>query len=465
MLSALKDNQVHLAWSQPDNGGSAITGYEVWRGTASGSETLLAKVGVRNTYTDLTARPAITYFYKVKAASGLGAGPFSNEATPILSLTTQASPCVVPGIQVFTNPSGHQTGAPANAQLNLLAGYVAEPFISLSDGTQPQALVFTLKADNLSPTPQPNGSWKMFFTTADGKGHFADMNTFNVTPCFNYGHIDNSSAGVPTDVTDGPADAGSGFTTDGTITIILSTSKVGTPVAGQALGGIHGETQLLVGATAGLLLRVDSTPSGSYTMFGNAHCQANPAPVASLFDAPSSGNAPLDVTFDASRSFDPGPDAITSYAFNFGDGTSATQSRPIVTHTYKIKGNYTATLVVTNDRQKSSTNRAAAGVIVRSPNHPPSAVLNASSRSGTAPMTVGFDGSQSSDPDPGDAIASYTFDFGDGTAPVTSTAATINHTYQAAGSYTATLVVKNTDGQGSVNNASVTITVNAPLLP
>jgi PKD repeat protein len=286
-----------------------------------------------------------------------------------------------------------------------------------------------------------------------------------VTPSFNYGHIDTSTPGVPSDVTDGPADAGSGFATDGTITILLSTSKVGSPVAGQILGGIHGQTQLLLGATRGLLAQIDSTPSGSYTMFGNDHCQSNPAPVAALFDAPSSGAAPLDVTFDASRSSDPGPDSITSYAFNFGDGSSVTQSSPIATHTYKVKGNYTATLVVTNDRQKSSINRAAAGVNVKSPNHPPTAVLNASSRAGTAPMTVGFDGSQSSDPDPGDAIASYTFDFGDGTAPVTSTGASVTHTYQSAGSYTATLVVKNTDGQGSVNNASVTITVNAPLLP
>src|SRR5262249_15007820 len=51
-------------------------------------------------------------------------------------------------------------------------------------------------------------------------------------------------------------------------------------------------------------------------------------------------------------------------------------------------------------------------------NNAPLAVLSANPTSGTAPLLVHFSGASSSDPDSGDSIASYTFDFGDGSAPV-----------------------------------------------
>src|ERR1039457_1323403 len=64
---------------------------------------------------------------------------------------------------------------------------------------------------------------------------------------------------------------------------------------------------------------------------------------------------------------------------------------------------------------------------------------------GVAPLVVNFDASASSDSD-GDTIASYTFDFGDGSAPVTQAGATILHTYVSNGQYHATVRV--TDSYG-----------------
>lgn len=71
--------QVTLAWVAPtENGGSAVTNYEVWRGLTAGSETLRATVSNVLTYVD-AGEAATQYFYKIKALTAAGASPFSNE--------------------------------------------------------------------------------------------------------------------------------------------------------------------------------------------------------------------------------------------------------------------------------------------------------------------------------------------------------------------------------------------------
>lgn len=93
------------------------------------------------------------------------------------------------------------------------------------------------------------------------------------------------------------------------------------------------------------------------------------------------------------------------------------------------------------------------------PDTAPTATLTASPQSGNVPLQVTFDGSGSSDSDPGDSVASYTFDFGDGSAPVTQSTPTITHTYSNAGEFKAKLTVTDTHGKKSIDDASVVIDV------
>jgi glucose/arabinose dehydrogenase len=86
-------------------------------------------------------------------------------------------------------------------------------------------------------------------------------------------------------------------------------------------------------------------------------------------------------------------------------------------------------------------------------NQPPIAVAAANPTSGTAPLTVAFDGTASSDAD-GDALT-YAWDLdGDG-AFDDAAAATASFTYTQPGTYTATLRV--TDPSGATGTSSVTI--------
>jgi parallel beta-helix repeat protein len=89
-------------------------------------------------------------------------------------------------------------------------------------------------------------------------------------------------------------------------------------------------------------------------------------------------------------------------------------------------------------------------------NHSPSAVMSANPQSGTAPLTVSFNATASSDPD-GDTL-DYSWNFGDSAS---GSGIEIAHTYNNAGVYTATLTVD--DGHGGTSTASIVITVSGDI--
>jgi fibronectin type 3 domain-containing protein len=76
------DSSMSLEWDAPvSNGGSAIIGYNIYRGNASGDLDLLISVGNVNIYADLGLVNGQTYYYAVSAVNAVGEGPLSNEAS------------------------------------------------------------------------------------------------------------------------------------------------------------------------------------------------------------------------------------------------------------------------------------------------------------------------------------------------------------------------------------------------
>jgi subtilisin family serine protease len=84
VASPHKARGISLSWVVPlSDGGSPLTGYRLYRGTSSGSWTLLVSVGNVTSYRDTSTKKGVRYYYVVTAINGLGEGPTSNEATAI----------------------------------------------------------------------------------------------------------------------------------------------------------------------------------------------------------------------------------------------------------------------------------------------------------------------------------------------------------------------------------------------
>ena len=174
---------------------------------------------------------------------------------------------------------------------------------------------------------------------------------------------------------------------------------------------------------------------------------------ASFTTTPSAPVAGQSVTFDGSASTAPADDSITSYLWNFGDGTPQTTTTPTTTHVFAKQGTFTATLTVVDGHGNASA-PASEKIVVVAATSVPVARFTVTPRSPVQGQAAIFNGSKSSDAD-GAAITTFRWNFGDGTTATTSTPST-THTYAVRGKYAASLAV--VDARG-VTSTTVTVVV------
>jgi PKD repeat protein len=165
------------------------------------------------------------------------------------------------------------------------------------------------------------------------------------------------------------------------------------------------------------------------------------APIASFTASPTSGQVPLTVTFTDTSTGGP-----TSWAWDFGDGQTATTQDAV--HTYTAVGSYLARLTVTNAGGSSSATTTI--TVTSAPTGAPVAIFTASPSSGSPPLTVTFTNASTGVP------TSWAWNFGDGQSSNLQNPPP--HVYANTGTFTVTLTVSNAGGSST---ATQTVTTNA----
>ncbi|MCS7071556.1 MAG: PKD domain-containing protein [Anaerolinea sp.] len=159
-------------------------------------------------------------------------------------------------------------------------------------------------------------------------------------------------------------------------------------------------------------------------------------PIAAFSSQPTSGQAPLTVTFINQSVGD-----ISGYNWNFGDGNSSAALNPI--HIFAAPGIYNVTLTVIGP---GGTSNVSSQIAVQSASVP-RAEFSASPLSGSVPLTVQFLDRSSG------TITAYFWNFGDGT---TSSERSPSHLFNVPGVYNVLLTVT---GPGGSSFTSQVITV------
>ncbi|WP_292381737.1 right-handed parallel beta-helix repeat-containing protein [Methanosarcina sp. UBA289] len=160
-------------------------------------------------------------------------------------------------------------------------------------------------------------------------------------------------------------------------------------------------------------------------------------PIAAFSAFPTSGNAPLNVTFTDKSTGTP-----TAWKWTFGDGTNSTIKNP--KHKYSKAGNYTVALTVSNAAGSNTTTKTNY-IKVTATTIKPVASFTSNVTSGKVPVNVAFTDKSTGTP------TAWKWTFGDGT---TSTAKNPTHKYSKAGNYTVALTVSNAAGSNTITKTN-----------
>lgn len=209
---------------------------------------------------------------------------------------------------------------------------------------------------------------------------------------------------------------------------------------------------------AGQIIRQDPIPGTIVSPNAQVNLYVSLGPLVARFNAiPTSGNAPLTVTFS--------PNVITTSAINSyawdrdGNGTfevSDTVGRN-QSYTYTVPGEYHPALKVTDSNNRTDTQTVTITVI----NTPPVVTASAQPSNGQVPLSVNFTASATDN----EGIALYEWDFeGDGVYDYSSTTTgNTSHNYTVVGTYNPKLRVTDKLGAFTIYSVPATQVLAAPV--
>jgi|GEM_PF-2176220 len=343
------------------------------------------------------------------------------------------------------------------AIVNILYAYTVEATdpdgdtITYSLNIKPNEMNISSLTGGITWIPATSGNYNVTVNASDGDLSDTQSFTITVTETPNQ----SPTASFTADLTSGVAslevsfNASSSSDSDGSIISYAWDFKDGSTGNGQSIN----HTFSSIGSYNVELTVTDdkgATDSLTKTITVTDSIVSNQSPTASFTANPTSGVAPLEVSFNASNSSD-SDGSITSYAWDFKDGE--TGNGEIISHTFSSIGSYNVELTVTDD--KGATDSLTKTITVTDSivsNQSPTASFTANPTSGVAPLEVSFNASSSSDSD--GSITSYDWDFKDGE---TGNGEIISHTFSSIGSYNVELTV--TDDKGATDSTTKEIEV------
>ncbi len=292
-----------LTWPAPDNSGSPITAYNVYRKVGAGAFSLLATV-TTTSYVDTTFVAGATYH--VTAVNPVGEGPYCKDVTP--SVVAPPDPCTLPGVLAISDNDGDPApNTPPDPRVNVQQLFVAEPLFNPAA----DKLVFTLQlAPSTAGSAPPSSQWYIVWNrqgtdptdpsdASYDRMYVAMKSDATGAVSFDYGKFGIPLNEMPPPPPDpnantpksyGAADSGSYDVATGLVRITISNSKYraidgggSKYVAGTALSALNVRTYL-ARPDAGQKSQNnanDITPNGNYTLSGNAACQTG-VPVLSV---------------------------------------------------------------------------------------------------------------------------------------------------------------------------------------
>jgi len=184
---------------------------------------------------------------------------------------------------------------------------------------------------------------------------------------------------------------------------------------------------------------------------------APPLPAASFTATPTSGNAPLAVTFtDTSTG---GGGTLTNRHWVFGDGNTLDTTDTSVSHSYTTVGTFSVALTVTNSLSQQDTQTQAD--LVTTTFEPLTASFTVAPGGGYAPVNATF--TDTSRAGTAGTITNRHWDFGDGTTAIDTTDTSVPHTFTAIGNHTVTLTVTNDSSLASNASRSLCVEETNPV--